>query len=1149
MQQCTGLLKALSLPALLAGLAGVGTLLLVAPGQTVAHSSSTAPPLAINEVAWAGTAYSYADEWIELYNNGASAVDLTGWTLTDQDDIHVDLSGSIAAHGFFLLERSDDCAVSDLPADLVYTGNLSDGGEVLRLYDSAGTLVDSADGASGWPAGSGAPDRRSMERIASTLPDGAGNWIGNNSLIRNGLDCGGSPLCGTPRARNSASYADLSVAKVGPAAVLPGEALTYTIVLSNPGQLPALSAWLTDLLPAQVQFVAQDGPYTCTQPAPGTLLWDLGTVPTTTAASPVTFTVSGVVSESASGLLTNAITVTSATTESYPADNHAAAVTSVGGGPLTPALLVDAVYYDTYEPGDADEAFRIVNASLLSVDLSGWGVTDQESTAVFPAGTLLGPGQAVWCAREAAAFARQFGFSPDLEYGADTDPAVPDMLGGTPQFGPDDECILHDLHDVPVDALVYEGGNTGIAGWEGPSVQPWTAGGSFSSEGQVLNRKRDQSTGWPLADSDTAADWAQDPADPLLGRRVQYPGWDLDAFFFTERLTATATLTVAVAPDNLYEAVSALLASAQESIQIEGYTFRSRELADVLLERLAQGVTVTLLLEGNPPFEGVSDEEKWIAGRLSAAGAEVLFMVNNPGSGVYDRYDYQHSKFLIVDGATVLIGSENLNPTSLPADDKANGTAGRRGVYLITDAAGVVERAQAIWTADADAAHHLDLQGCEATGLCQPPPGFEPGWTPDWTTYTVQFEAAFTVSGPMAFEVIQSPESSLRTVDALLGLLAGAGPGDQILVEQFIEPPNWASSARGAAALVGGGVNPRLEAYLDAARRGAAVRILLDGLLDQDGDNAATVAYVQAVAQAEGLDLEARLGNPTGLGLHNKMVLARIGGQGYVHAGSLNGSEASSKVNRELALQVQSGAAHDYLAAVFGYDWGTSAPPAYLPLVIRTAHPPPVADQPVIAELFYDAAAEREWVEICNPTDESVDLSAFKIGDAAQPGDAEGMYEFPSGTSLGPRQILLVAVSAADFRQDFPGRSPDWEIEETDWTVPNLIRYGAWGDGSWSLRNAGDELLLLDPSDQAVDVLAYGSGSYPGVVPHPGVKSGGSLERYPAWRDSDDCSADFRENLTPSPGDLPGSLGIPISPDGRSVDSPQRMPTESIWRR
>ena len=41
----------------------------------------------INEVAWMGTSDNWRDEWIELHNPTSSSIDLTGWVLTDGDDI------------------------------------------------------------------------------------------------------------------------------------------------------------------------------------------------------------------------------------------------------------------------------------------------------------------------------------------------------------------------------------------------------------------------------------------------------------------------------------------------------------------------------------------------------------------------------------------------------------------------------------------------------------------------------------------------------------------------------------------------------------------------------------------------------------------------------------------------------------------------------------------------------------------------------------------------------------------------------------------------------------------------------------------------------------------------------------------------------
>jgi len=89
--------------------------------------------------------------------------------------------------------------------------------------------------------------------------------------------------------------------------------------------------------------------------------------------------------------------------------------------------------------------------------------------------------------------------------------------------------------------------------------------------------------------------------------------------------------------------------------------------------------------------------------------------------------------------------------------------------------------------------------------------------------------------------------------------------------------------------------------------------------------NLRAVEYLNATARNEGLDLEARHRNSTGQGIHNKLVLAQIGGRGWVVVGSLNGGKVSAKLNREMALKVASDEAYSYLAEVFWYDWdGTS---------------------------------------------------------------------------------------------------------------------------------------------------------------------------------------------------------------------------------
>ncbi len=167
------------------------------PQPTPAASLS----ILINEVAWGGTIADSSDEWIELHNPGPDPVDLHGWRLTDEDDLHVTLQGSIPPYGFFLLERTDDHPVADVAADQIYTGGLNNDGESLWLLDPAGAVIDSANGdGGGWPAGNGAA-RHSMERRGGE--DRSGNWGTFPGYGGVGHDSSGNRIGGTPRYPNA----------------------------------------------------------------------------------------------------------------------------------------------------------------------------------------------------------------------------------------------------------------------------------------------------------------------------------------------------------------------------------------------------------------------------------------------------------------------------------------------------------------------------------------------------------------------------------------------------------------------------------------------------------------------------------------------------------------------------------------------------------------------------------------------------------------------------------------------------------------------------------------------------------------------------------------------------------------------------------
>jgi hypothetical protein len=596
----------------------------------------------------------------------------------------------------------------------------------------------------------------------------------------------------------------------------------------------------------------------------------------------------------------------------------------VGYGDMQPSLLISALYYDGYLADEPDEAFQVYNPDGAPVLLAGWRVTDGTRVAVFPPELWIGPHGYLWCARDAAAFRLAFGHPAGCEYGADSDPIIPNLSGSALRFANTGGRVALESPDgAHRDVLVYEAGSLPQNGWQGPAVHPYRPTTAFAAEGQILYRKLDQRGSLPLPDTDTLADWAAEPDDLYDGRKARYPGWDLELLFWPVACTAQATVDVLVSPDHAHDAMIALLDGVEHSIRFEGYSLESAPIARAIAAKARAGADVEIMLEGAPPG-GVTDAQRWAVEQIAGAGGRVYYLRGDSATGIRERYNYQHGKFWLLDDRLALVGSENPSPDSFPSDDKADGTAGRRGVTLATDAPCVVDAVRAVMALDVDPASHRDVWAWDAAdpALGAAPPGYVPPDEANGSFYPVFARDPLAASGIFDFQVVHAPEHPLRTGDGLLGLLAGAGSGDTVLVEQLYEHTYWGSETSNVA----DDPNPRLLAYIAAARRGARVCVLLDAFFDDDNldsprSNLRTVEYLNAVARAEGLDLQARRRNPTGMGIHNKMILAQVGGRGWVMAGSLNGGEVSARLNREMSLLVASDPAYDYLADLFWYDW------------------------------------------------------------------------------------------------------------------------------------------------------------------------------------------------------------------------------------
>jgi cardiolipin synthase len=924
--------------------------------------------------------------------------------------------------------------------------------------------------------------------------------------------------------------ADLVIAKAAPASVIAGREITYTLTTTNAGEVDALGVVVTDTLPVSVTFARQSASYPFT--LTGNLLaWSLGTAPTSAGA--ISWTVTGLVDVNFSGPITNSVQAGTLTYEADTGNNSAQAATVVASP--KPVVLLNGVMFDGYQLNDNDEAIQIINVGVLPVNLRNWRVTEGTSTGVtFSGDYTLTVHQRAWLAWHADRFYVSFGFWPDFAVtGALTSSTI--ALAGTwPGLSNSGGDVrIQDAAGVALDHLVY-GNQAPSSGWSGATLAAYGVGGAT---GQILARVPDERTGLPVPDTDTAADWIQFTGNYTTGQRVLYPGWDMVnpageqlGLFWPFTATAPATITLGIAPDNAFQVVSDAIASAVGSIEIEAYELEHAGIVAQVVKKAGDGVRVRVLLEGGP-VGGIQPQELWACQQIEAAGGECWFMFRDADARIYSRYRYLHAKFIVIDRQRLVVLTQNLSNGGLPDDNKSDGTWGSRGYVLLIDSPVLAARAGAIFDRDLTpvAGDITRWSLSNPFGFGSPPNGFVPVTVTGGTTTTVRFALPQAVTDATRFELFTAPEAALRQSDALLGLLARAGAGDEVYVEQMYEYADWGDAST---------PNVRLQACLDAARRGARVRVLLNsGQFGEDyidlGKNITTTALLNSIARQDRLDLQARMGDPTLYGIHSKLVLVKLNheGRAYAHVGSLNGSAESSKINREMAIQVESSNLFARLFSVWSVDWNLSGR-TYLPLFRR---PAPLAEHLLISEVEYnppglDFGSGKEWVELVNDTGWPIDLTGWSIGDALTDTTfGAGRYYFPPGTAMQSRTVIVIAQQAisATFRPNFEF-VVDPNPALNDPTVPDMIPVGAWPGFGLALANTADRVVLRDAAGNIVDAVNWGlvsdPDSYvPGVAPYPSnsLADGHSLERYPVYQDTQDCSVDFRDQPTPTPGTAP----------------------------
>jgi MYXO-CTERM domain-containing protein len=186
----------------------------------------------------------------------------------------------------------------------------------------------------------------------------------------------------------------------------------------------------------------------------------------------------------------------------------------------------------------------------------------------------------------------------------------------------------------------------------------------------------------------------------------------------------------------------------------------------------------------------------------------------------------------------------------------------------------------------------------------------------------------------------------------------------------------------------------------------------------------------------------------------------------------------------------------------------------------------------LITEVLYNESGSDvagEWVELHNTGGAPVDLSGYKFGDEeTQGGDSEsgGMWQFPAGTTMAPGQTYVIATGAARF-QSLYGFAPDFEVTPTDDAIPDMVGHLGWVDPAEpnAMANGNDQVLLLGPSDEIVDMVSWGNAFAfdPGLP--DGELDGQSYERISLF--DTDTAADWQFGTPNSPGTVPTSVPEP----------------------
>lgn len=412
------------------------------------------------------------------------------------------------------------------------------------------------------------------------------------------------------------------------------------------------------------------------------------------------------------------------------------------------------------------------------------------------------------------------------------------------------------------------------------------------------------------------------------------------------RLQAFEVETSYAPANNLSLTVKAIK-SAKKNLMMNIYQMSAQGIGEALIESVNNGVKVKVLLEGQPTEGAPTPLAKKLQARIikamrDADNGSVFYMMYAEERSAR-RFRYNHAKYVVIDGESVLVGSENYNTTGTPEP----GVRGNRGWVSLLHNAPLAKTFEKMFLADIDETHgdvinlvksgkRDDVAAVEATtssaDLHENIPQVAPGKVPPPPTESHEAEQA---------KLISAPNTSLS---GLVGMIEGATKSIKIQLMTF--DSEWKGTQEGS---------PLYLALKKAAKRGITIQVLLNNEdvfnrggsdsnkltmqnlnnCDYESDmscfsfgkrpkNSVTVDLLNTIGSNEKLDVSGRIANLKAMGvsyIHNKGAIID---DKRVLISSINWEPNSVLNNREAAVIIDSEEVAAYYLKLFNNDWKVS---------------------------------------------------------------------------------------------------------------------------------------------------------------------------------------------------------------------------------